>query len=165
MILSDDWRCAEAPNQKNSPSQVVLSGVSSITNAIRQADILGIVNSGFFEIVLGDIRDSFRSEVILYIDKIFEHFWTEYLEFLGDIPYTHLNQWFQTEYSKGQQMNSLQGVSGRAPCALIGKLTAMEYPMNTSGLSLLNWWHIFVPKEASNIYWPCSAMDPLVERH
>lgn len=55
--------------------EVVLAGASSITNATRQADILGIVNSGFFKIVLGDIGDSFRSEVILYIGKIFEHFW------------------------------------------------------------------------------------------
>jgi len=53
-------------------SHVVLSGASSITNATRQSDILGIVNSGFFEIVLGDIGDSFCSEVV---GKTFEHFW------------------------------------------------------------------------------------------
>jgi hypothetical protein len=56
--------------------EVVLVGASSITNATRQANILGIVNSGFFKTVLGDIGNSFRSEVILYIGKIFEHFWT-----------------------------------------------------------------------------------------
>ena len=56
--------------------EAVLSGASSFTNATRQADILGIVNSGFFMIVLGDIGHSFRSEVILYISKIFEHFWS-----------------------------------------------------------------------------------------
>ncbi|KIM36561.1 hypothetical protein M413DRAFT_13900 [Hebeloma cylindrosporum] len=86
----------------------VLAGASSMINATREADILGIVNSGFFKTVLGDIGDSFRSEVILYTGKIFEHFWT-------------------TEYSKGEQINSLKGVSGRALCALIGRLTAMEY--------------------------------------
>jgi len=56
--------------------ETVLAGASSITSATRQADILGIVNSGFFRIVLGDIGHSFRSEVILYISKIFEHFWS-----------------------------------------------------------------------------------------
>ena len=69
MISSDTWRYTEAPNHKNSPSQVVLSGASSITNAIKQADILGIANSGFFKIVLGGIGDFFRSEVILYSIK------------------------------------------------------------------------------------------------
>jgi hypothetical protein len=65
--------------------EAVLAGVSSITSATRQADILGIVNSGFFKIVLGDIGDSFRSEVILYIGKIFEHFWTvSILNFSGE---------------------------------------------------------------------------------
>ena len=110
MISSDTWRYTEAPNHKNSPSQVVLSGASSITNAIKQADILGIANSGFFKIVLGGIGDFFRSEVILYSINL-RAFWTEFFELLGNIPYTHLNQWFQTEHSKGQQMNSLQGVS------------------------------------------------------
>ena len=56
--------------------EAVLAGASSITNATRQANILGIVNSGFFRTVLGDIGHSFRSEVILYIGKIFEHFWS-----------------------------------------------------------------------------------------
>jgi len=56
--------------------EAVLAGASSITNATRQANILGIVNSGFFKIVLGDVGHSFRSEVILYISKIFEHFWS-----------------------------------------------------------------------------------------
>jgi len=33
----------------------------------------------------------------------------------------------KAEYTNGKQINSLKGVSGRALCALIGKLTAMEY--------------------------------------
>lgn len=73
--------------------EVVLAGASSITNATRHADILGIVNSGFFKTVLGDIGDTFRSEVMLYIGKIFEYFWTvSYFEFLGD--HSHPNQLF-----------------------------------------------------------------------
>ena len=83
--------------------EVVLAGASSITNATRQADILGIVNSGFFKTVLGDIGDSFRSEVILYIGKIFEYFWTvSILNFpVISIPFTYSNQWFQDGIQQG----------------------------------------------------------------
>ena len=56
--------------------EVVLAGASSLTNAARQADILGIINSGFFKTILGDIGDSVHFEVIAYIGKIFEHFWS-----------------------------------------------------------------------------------------
>jgi len=56
--------------------EIVLAGASSLTNAAREADILGIINSGFFNTLLGHIGDSLHFEVITYIGKIFEHFWS-----------------------------------------------------------------------------------------
>jgi hypothetical protein len=56
--------------------EVVLSGASSLMNASIEADVLGIINFGFFKTVLGHIGDSVRFEVITYIGKIFEHFWS-----------------------------------------------------------------------------------------